>query len=61
LVVSFDQLNGFACQILFIHGIFLRYNIEDENQAIAKVSFELIDNVTHTATEFTTDEKGGSC
>ncbi|EMW5322278.1 fibrinogen-binding MSCRAMM adhesin Fss2 [Enterococcus faecalis] len=37
---------------------FYTHNIEDENQAIAKVSFELIDNVTHTATEFTTDEKG---
>ncbi|MGH2247097.1 bacterial Ig-like domain-containing protein [Enterococcus faecalis] len=37
---------------------FYTHNIEDENQAIAKVSFELIDNVTHTTTEFTTDEKG---
>ncbi|NSU21841.1 fibrinogen-binding MSCRAMM adhesin Fss2 [Enterococcus faecalis] len=37
---------------------FYTHNVEDENQAIAKVSFELIDNVTHTATEFTTDEKG---
>ncbi|MFV5898329.1 fibrinogen-binding MSCRAMM adhesin Fss2 [Enterococcus faecalis] len=37
---------------------FYTHNIEDENQAIAKVSFELIDNVTYTATEFTTDEKG---
>ncbi|HBI1548317.1 TPA: bacterial Ig-like domain-containing protein [Enterococcus faecalis] len=37
---------------------FYTHNIEDENQAIAKVSFELIDNVTHTATKFTTDEKG---
>ncbi|XZC46733.1 fibrinogen-binding MSCRAMM adhesin Fss2 [Enterococcus faecalis] len=37
---------------------FYTHNIEDENQAIAKVSFELIDNVTHTATEFATDEKG---
>ncbi|EJI7172289.1 bacterial Ig-like domain-containing protein [Enterococcus faecalis] len=35
---------------------FYTHNIEDENQAIAKVSFELIDNVTHTATEFTTDQ-----
>ncbi|EOJ84192.1 fibrinogen-binding MSCRAMM adhesin Fss2 [Enterococcus faecalis] len=37
---------------------FYTHNVEDENQAIAKVSFELIDNVTHRATEFTTDEKG---
>ena len=44
--------------VYFATATFYTHNIEDENQAIAKVSFELIDNVTHTATEFTTDEKG---
>ncbi|MGC3160518.1 bacterial Ig-like domain-containing protein [Enterococcus faecalis] len=44
--------------VYLVTATFYTHNVEDENQAIAKVSFELIDNVTHTATEFTTDEKG---
>ena len=57
IILKFSE--GDAEGIVYLAtATFYTYNVEDENQAIAKVSFELIDNVTHTATEFTTNEKG---